>query len=29
MENENGVFGSSGGFGSCTLIFASMDVRPL
>ena len=29
MENENGVSGSSGGLGSCTLMFASMAVRPL
>ena len=29
MENENGVVGSSGGLDSCTLIFASIAVRPL
>src|SRR5689334_14290199 len=29
IENESGELGSSGGFGSSTLIFASMEVRPL
>src|ERR1035441_7603582 len=29
MENERGESGSSGGFGSCTLILTSVEVRPL